>query len=599
MERCGDFDCLRPRKKPRLENNLMGENASAEDLISHLPDECIFEIFSFLPSYRDRFSCAAVSKKWLLLQANMRATAFKTAVSALQKQGDKTSRCLEGKKANDTRLAAIAVGICPRGGLRELCIRGSFPSRGITDFGLEIIAQACPNLKSLVLWNCLQIGNRGLIALSQRCSSIEKLDIFNCPLVGDEGIISLARNCHNLSSLSIESCPSIGNPALQALAAYSSNLKSISLTKCRLLNDEGILSVFSSLPVLERVKLVSLNIGDSVLEAVGRHGSSLATLCLENISGVSEMGFRSIKRLKKLETLSLKTCSGFNDKCLKAIGTRFVALKRIAIANCAAISDEGLKELSRSTMLLESFKLQECHNVSPCGLKEVLLNCKDRLEVLSLVNCKGLDEMDSSVFTTPLPRCPLLQSLTLNRCYGVGDNFLSWLGTSCVRVKSLELVGLSSITDKGFLIFLQALENQNKGLIDVDLSGCLQLSDISLLALTSGFGEKLKSLRLEGCQRLSDKCLSLIAEFCPSLLDLDLSGCGISDGGVFSLVKSEHQKIEVLSLDGCLDITDKSLSFLEVMCGNLVGLNLKRCPRLSEQGITSVRQNLWWCDLLY
>ncbi|XP_068651186.1 EIN3-binding F-box protein 2-like [Aristolochia californica] len=599
MERGGEVDCLRPRKKPRLENNQMGENKNAEDLISHLPDECIFEIFSFLPSHRDRFSCAAVSKKWLVLQANMRANAFKTAVATLQKQGNKTSRCLEGKKANDTRLAAIAVGICPRGGLRELCIRGSFSSQGITDFGLEIIAQACPNLKSLVLSDCLQIGNKGLISISQRCSSIEKLDIFNCPLVGDEGIINVTSKCQSLLSLSIESCPNIGNPSLQAVAAYSSNLKSISLTKCCLISDDGILSVFSTLPDLERVRLVSISIGDAVLEAVGRHGSSLVSLCLENISCVSEMGFCSIGRLEKLESLSVKSCSGLNDKCLNAIGIRFPRLKQIAIANCAAITDKGLKELSRSTMLLESFKLQECHNVSPKGLMEVLMNCKERLKVLSLVKCHGLHEMDPSIFRTPLPQCPLLQSLTLNRCAGVGDSFLSWIGTACVRVKNIELAGLSSITDKGLLIFLQALSNQSKGLVDVDSSRCFQLTDMNLLALTSGFGEKLKSLRLEGCERLSDKCLSMIAKFCPSLLELDLSGCGISDGGVFSLVKSEHQKIEVLSLAGCLDITDKSLGFLEIMCGNLVGLNLKHCPRLSKQGISSVMETLWWCDLLY
>ncbi|XP_068635951.1 EIN3-binding F-box protein 2-like [Aristolochia californica] len=599
MERGGEVDCLRLRKKPRLENNLTRDNKNAEDLISHLPDECIFEIFSFLPSLRDRFSCATVSKKWLVLQANMRATAFKTAISTMQKQGNKTSRCLEGKKANDTRLAAIAVGICPPGGLRELYIRGSFPSQGITDFGLEIIAQACPYLKSLVLWDCLQIRNNGLISLSQRCSSIEKLDILNCPLVGDEGIIVVARKCRNLSSLSIESCPNIGNPSLQAVAAYSTNLKSISLIKCRLVSDEGILSVFSSLPDLERVKLVSISIGDCVLEAVGRHESSFASLCLENISGVSETGFCSIGIPEKLETLSLKSCSGLNDKCLKAIGSRFVRLKQIAIANCAAITDKGLQEMSRSTMLLESFKLRECHNVSPNGLMEVLMNCKERLKVLSLVKCHGLHEMDPSIFETPLPRCPLLQSITLNRCSGVGDSFLSWLGSSCVHVKNLELAGLSSITDKGLSIFLQALRNQSKGLVEVDLSRCFQLTDVSLLALTSGFGRKLKRLRLEGCERLSDKCLSMISEFCPSLLDLDLSGCGISDGGVYSLVKSVHQKIEVLSLAGCLDITDRSLSFLEIMCGNLVGLNLKHCPRLSKQGISSLRQTLWWCDLVY
>ncbi|MCI90277.1 EIN3-binding F-box protein 1-like, partial [Trifolium medium] len=43
------------------------------------------------------------------------------------------TRRLEGKKATDVRLAAIAVGTGCRGGLGNLSIRGSNSERGVTD----------------------------------------------------------------------------------------------------------------------------------------------------------------------------------------------------------------------------------------------------------------------------------------------------------------------------------------------------------------------------------------------------------------------------------------------------------------------------------
>lgn len=598
-------DCLRSRKKPRFHNNSMIENSNTQDFISHLPDECIVEIFRFLPSYRDRCSCAAVSKKWLVLQAEMRSSEFKyNNISTLQAQNCRASRCLEGKKANDTSLAAMAVGICPRGGLTELCIKGSFPSQGITDFGLKIIAQACPSLKSLTLWDCPKVGSKGLVSIAHGCSWLERLDLLNSPSIGDEGLISIAKNCPNLLTLNLDSCSGIGNESLYALARYSSKLESISLIKCPFQGDEGIVSLTSSLPKLEKLKLVSLSANDDVLEAVGRHGKSLRTFCLENISSVSEVGFCSFGRLEKMEFLSLRSCTGLSDTSFKAIGAGFIGLKVISIRNCTTLSDKGLKDLTKSASLLESLILVECNNVTSKGLRELFMNCHKRLKVMCLVKCRGLKEEKeeanpNSIQSSLLPKCPFLESLTLNGCAGIGDSFLSWLGSACHQVRHLELMGLKSVTDRGVLTLLKALDTKNKALETVDLSGCVRLTDWSVLAITNAFGEKLRSLKLDGCERVSDRSLEMIAELCPCLVELDLSSCGISDAGVLRLGRSRSQCIEILSLAGCKGITDKSLHHIEMMLGTLVGLNIKQCHGLSKKEVDSVRDIIWWCDVLH
>ncbi|XP_058085273.1 EIN3-binding F-box protein 2-like [Magnolia sinica] len=593
-------DSLPSRKRPRLQNPPLTQATNSLDLISQLPDECMFGIFSFLPSSRDRCSCAAVSKKWLVLQTKMRISDFKSNTPTLQPHHKRTSRCLEGKKANDIRLAAIAVGICPRGGLTELSIRGSFPSQGITDFGLKVIAQACPGLISLTVWDCLKVGNAGFQSIAQGCNSLAKLDVLNLPLIDDEGLIAIAKNCLSLSTLNLDSCPLISNASLHTFAGYSSKLESISLIKCPLLNDDGIISIISGLHKLATLKLASVTVREGALEAIGRNASSLRSLSLENLSGIREMGFCSMKRLDKVEFISTNACSRLSGTGFKAVGNRFVGLKVISIRNWRTLTDMGLKELAESAALLESLKLVECNHVTSVGLMEIFMSCSKRLKVLSLVKCKGIEDKNpSNPRRAHLPECPSLHSLTINRCVGVGDSFLSWLGSACAQVKHLELIGLTSITDGGVMSLLKGFEAQNKAMVSVDLSGCFRLTDWSVLAITSAFGQKLKSLRLDGCDGLSDKSLKLIGGHCPCLVELQLSMCRISDDGMFYLARSKHQCIEVLSLSGCMGITDKSLGFIEMMCGSLIGLNVKQCPGLTKRGIESLRETLWWCDLLY
>ncbi|XP_050940789.1 EIN3-binding F-box protein 1-like isoform X2 [Cucumis melo] len=115
--------------------------------IQALPDECLFEIFRHPHSARERSSCAGVSKRWLMLLSTIRKAEIcksrSTCISQMvecsnveqqntefdeisvvncdEDQEDESNgfltRCLDGKKATDVRLAAIAVGTSGRGGL--------------------------------------------------------------------------------------------------------------------------------------------------------------------------------------------------------------------------------------------------------------------------------------------------------------------------------------------------------------------------------------------------------------------------------------------------------------------------------------------------
>jgi EIN3-binding F-box protein len=97
---------------------------------------------------------------------------------------------------------------------------------------------------------------------------------------------------------------------------------------------------------------------------------------------------------------------------------------------------------------------------------------------------------------------------------------------------------------------------------------------------------------------VTDRSLKVIADLCPALQDLDLAKCGITDNGIVSLLSARQQAIQILSLSGCMQITDKCLPFIEKMGETLLGLNLQHCSGLSQMALDSVGAHLWQCDLL-
>jgi EIN3-binding F-box protein len=273
-----------PRKRSRISAPFVfsGERVEQKKQVSIdvLPDECLFEIFRRLPGGQEKSACASVSKRWLTLLSNICRDEFcSNSTTEYLKPEEKSaenkaedpeiesdgclSRSLEGKKATDVRLAAIAVGTASRGGLGKLLIRGSNSARRVTDVGLRAIARGCPSLRVLSLWNLSSVGDEGLCEIANGCHQLEKLELCQCSEITDKALLAVAKHCPNLTDLTIESCSKIGNEGLQAIGRCCPNLKSISIKDCPLLGDHGVASLLASTSyVLTKVKLQALNITD-------------------------------------------------------------------------------------------------------------------------------------------------------------------------------------------------------------------------------------------------------------------------------------------------------------------------------------------------
>ncbi|XP_061992266.1 EIN3-binding F-box protein 1-like [Rosa rugosa] len=576
--------------------------------IEVLPEECLFEIFRRLHGGKEKSACASVSKKWLMLLSSIRPsekeipksddTELTTGDEDQELEADGfLTRSLEGKKATDVRLAAIAVGTSSCGGLGKLSIRGGDSIRGVTNLGLSAVARGCPSLKALSLWNVSSVGDEGLIEIAKGCPLLEKLDLCQCPSISSKGLIAIAENCPNLTALSIESCPKIGNEGLQAIGKSCSKLQSISIRDCILVGDHGVSSLLSSASsVLTKVKLQALNITDFSLAVIGHYGKAVTNLVLTGLQNVSEKGFwvmGNAQALQSLISLTITSCRGTTDVSLEAIGKGCTNLKQMCLRKCCFVSDNGLLAFSKAAGSLESLQLEECNRVTQSGIIAALSNCGAKLRSLTLVKCMGI--RDIVVGVPMFSPCTSLRSLSIRNCPGFGSASLAVVGRLCPQLCNVDLSGLYGMTDAGILSLLESLED---GLVKVNLSGCLNLTDEVVVAMARLHRETLEVLNLDGCRKITDASLAAIAANSLFLRELDVTKSGITDSGLAVLSCAEQISLQVLSISGCSKVSNKSLSSLKRLGKTLLGLNLQHCTAISNRSVELLIESLWRCDIL-
>ncbi|CAI9780424.1 unnamed protein product [Fraxinus pennsylvanica] len=622
---CSRKDGYHPsRKRHRISASLVVKSSIFEakkNSIEILPDECLFEILRRLPG-RERSATACVSKRWLMLLSSIRSSEFygskaprgkvdpisnnqvsnNTELSSedqdLEVECDGyLTRSVDGRKATDVRLAAIAVCTASRGGLGKLSIRGSNSLRSVSNVGLSAIAHGCPSLRVLSLWNVPSIGDEGLFEIARECHSLKKLDLCQCPSISNKGVLAIAENCPDLTSLTIESCSNVGNESLQAVGKYCIKLRSISIKDCPFVGDRGVASILSlASAVLTKVKLQTLNITDFSAAVIGHYGKAITNLVLSGLQNMSQKGFwvmGNAQGLHSLSSLTISSCRGMTDLSLEALGRGCPKLKQICFHKCCFVSDNGLVAFAKGANSLESLQLDECNRITQTGILNALSNCNSKLKSLSLNKCMAVKDLSPE--SSMLSPCEYLRSLSIRSCPEFGSTSLAIIGKLCPQLHHLDLSGLCGITDSGLLPLLESFQT---GLAKVNLSGCLNLTDEIVFALAKLHGGTLESLNLDGCRNLSDASLMALAVNCPLLRDIDVSKCSITDSGIVALSYGVQTKLQILSLSGCSMISNKSMPSLKKLGRTLVGLNLQHCNSISNSTIQFLTENLWKCNIL-
>lgn len=147
----------------------------------------------------------------------------------------------------------------------------------------------------------------------------------------------------------------------------------------------------------------------------------------------------------------------------------------------------------------------------------------------------------------------------------------------CDRLERLTLVNCKGVSGELLIHFLARFNN----LIAIDLTNCTQTTNSALIGLAHA-AKRLQGINLAGCVRVTDGGILSLAGHCPLLRRVKLSSVSaITDEAVISLAKSCPLLLEI-DLNFCAQVTDIGVRSLWQHSTHMREMRLSHCPELTD-----------------
>lgn len=284
----------------------------------------------------------------------------------------------------------------------------------------------------------------------------------------------------------------------------------------------------------------------------------------------------------QLERLVLNMCGQFHNDNLAYMSSKMENLTHLELNGSFLINDAHWQSFFQSKLAksLKSLSIKNTHRLSNDSLITLLENCGNNLESLSLTRLDGLNSKpafdllphflthlrhldlssphdeslidDDLIINILAVNCETIQSLKLNGCSGLTDKFLvEGVKPFGAQLTSLYISELDQITDEGITEVFN--ENwANMGILELDLSRCIQLTDRAIYQVLKHSKDSLIELNLNSVNEITsslfkkisrtisfplltkadlsfircidDSCLAIISRICPSLKVLEVFG---------------------------------------------------------------------------
>lgn len=287
-----------------------------------------------------------------------------------------------------------------------------------------------------------------------------------------------------------------------------------------------------------------------------------------------------------------------------------------------------MEHVAKVLVHLQAFTISGCQLVSDKYLERIVRR-NGGLTVLGLSRCPGIGPLT----LVQIPRsCVGLKTVDLSHNANVTDDVLGQLAKCCRRLGKLYLQYCVFITDAGVQTF--AVEVNHDTLTSLDLSGCVLLSDHSIVALGQ-LCRKFRRLNLKALTRVTEEGASSITHNCWDLeylcledmynltdsafvfdfaidgrraveanmlactTDINLRDCNkLTDTAVDHIMKRAC-RIRTLNFAGCCNLTDMACSFIveDPVAGlrrgaSLISLNLAYCLSITDRGVARLVASL-------
>jgi len=135
----------------------------------------------------------------------------------------------------------------------------------------------------------------------------------------------------------------------------------------------------------------------------------------------------------------------------------------------------------------------------------------------------------------------------------------------------------------------------SKTLTSLNLSFNGMLNEDGVRSIASNF-KNLKMLSLEGCRKIGNKALEIIGTKMPQLVGLNLKHCPKVSGQGFQFLKNLNE-LEVLNISDCEKLNSEAVNFVLPKLQKLVYLNMRNSTKITNLDSLESNKNLRTLDI--
>lgn len=349
-------------------------------------------------------------------------------------------------------------------------------------------------------------------------------------------------------------------------------------------------------------QLDGFSISRSLLLEVGLSlGSKVDSLALPGSSITEASLLDLLPRLTSLRRLDLRGLDSLfmsgaflsREEHRQQVRAALCGLEELDLSGLRYLSDLTFTRLTGCTPSLRRLSLAGCHIAFEFDpYRGCPVGVQDSSALLSLRNLRKLLTEQKST----------LVALDLSRTSITPESLRTIAQVPGLVLTELRLHGCKELTDYS----VEVLVKHQPDLLRLDISGCTELTCRSVEAIAQGL-QNLVDLSLSRDWRITEKGLAELLSL-PSLRTLDLSEClHISGAEVVKGLKGSdagRAKLEVLNLRSCTYIRDLAVFSLTQLLGDsLRELDLTSCDNVTDLSVRAVATylqklvvlRLGWC----
>jgi hypothetical protein len=285
---------------------------------------------------------------------------------------------------------------------------------------------------------------------------------------------------------------------------------------------------FAHLPNLTSLNLSALNnTTNENMISIGKNLTKLKSLSLMGSWNLNEERFTTLaKHLQNdgLEQLDLRTCSGFNNKCLEQLGSKLTNLTALDLTMTGVKGDEAMILIGKYCTKLKSLIIRETA-ITDEGFIDGISKLTD-LTQLDITSCKQLTNKS-------------LEALK-----------------ACTNLTDLNVSFVENFTHEGIDSLLQVLKLKYLDASQADIT------DHTLDLLAENCPDLIR-LNLQICPRISDDGVENLVKKCQNLVKLDVGFCDQLTDQLMKAVLDYSTSIRNLNMEHCTKLTINSLDGLD------------------------------------